>query len=704
MLSRTSRIRRTPLLAALGIGALTLMAPAQSLAGPLHSIATGPTGLSLQSGNLVASLGDNSIRTTGPLSAGNRAGFRYCPPWANSTVRTLKTRSTRWHSTPHVGYLRVLGAGGEVGRITDAQQAYLDPVRTDSWNVDSRCATLEFYASGARSHAGIWTAQIVGAAVEDQQGPSVTGVSAAQGWIMGSSTPITLDTADNGLGQQPVSVSIGSVLTNAGNLASGRRTVNAGLGSLPDGQHAVTVTRTGFGWPAQSRSTQIKIDRTPPGAPYLSATTTAWTYVPVDISAPQTADGTGSGWKENQFSIDGGPWAASSGPRLTENGIHAVAARAVDHAGNASAARSLTVKIDRDNPSGSLTKARRVATGAAVATVAVSDSLSGVRAWTLLGGDGAILATGTGPGREVVITGLLGVHKLRLVAEDIAGNSAEVASANVDFGQGAMRPAPPPTLPADLGPAPQPTRLGVPVTGLAGARVQKGTPLPFWVRSIRGVGPRRAYALGGNAIRLRLAGVSRRARIGRRYVPLVRVTGNTGRRVVTGRFTTTSGSRLPYPYVVVRNPSGDIVQTRRGGKRGSFRLTVDKAKPGKWTVALWGRPERRFTILVRPAARLKTSLRKTTLNRHAVLKLTGRVTPAKDSRGRVVQLQWLDEGLDTPKWKPIVNARINRQGRLLLRYRFRRAGGYSVRMRVVVLGSPGSPTLRTAPHAITVLP
>jgi len=228
--------------------------------------------------------------------------------------------------------------------------------------------------------------------------------------------------------------------------------------------------------------------------------------------------------------------------------------------------------------------------------------------------------------------------------------------------------------------------------------------LPFWVRSIRGVGARRVYALDAAKVELKLGGVSRQARIGKRRVPLVHVVGNKGKRRVTARFTTASGSRIPYPYAIVRNAGGDIVHARRGGRNGRFRFTVDKSRPGKWTVALWGRPELRTTILVRPAAQLRTSLRNMTISRNAAIKVAGRVTPASQSRGRVVQLQWLDDSSRKRTWRPIVNTRVNRKGRLLLRYRFRRSGGYTVKMRVAVLGSPGTPSLRTTPKSITVLP
>jgi hypothetical protein len=425
----------------------------------------------------------------------------------------------------------------------------------------------------------------------------------------------------------------------------------------------------------------------------------------VRVKAARTADGTGSGWRHNQFSIDGGSWTPSAGLSISADGVHTVAVRAQDAAGNSSGANTVTVKIDRGTPSGSLTKARRIADRVAVLTVLAADPLSGVRSWRLVGDGGTTLALGTGSGRKVVLTGLSGRRTLRLLVEDVAGNGAEVARAVIDFGSSvARKSAAPPAVPADLGPAPKPTRLGVPARGLAGARIVKGTPLPFWVRSIRGVGSRRAYALDSAALRLKLGGAVRHARVGKRRIPLIRVSGKAGRRAVTGHFATASGSRLPYPYVVVRDPRGDITKTRRGGRRGNFRVTVDRTRPGKWTIALWGRPERRFSVLVRPAARLRTSLRKTTLQRHALLRVTGRVTPSKEGRGRVVQLQWLDESAGARRWRPAVNTRVRRNGSLQVAYRFRRAGGYTVKMRVVVLSSPGSPSLRTRPREVTILP
>ncbi len=53
-------------------------------------------------------------------------------------------------------------------------------------------------------------------------------------------------------------------------------------------------------------------------------------------------------------------------------------------------------------------------------------------------------------------------------------------------------------------------------------------------------------------------------------------------------------------------------------------------------------------------------------------------------------LQATRPGLPTPRGL----VRVNRKGKFALRYRFRRAGGYSVKMRVVMLGSPGTPSLQ----------
>ena len=697
--------RRRAALAALGAGATLLALPLPALAGPIHTLSASPTGLSGAAGNLLASTADNSIRTTGPVAAGHRAGVRYCSPWANSTVRTLSTRTSRWHADPHIGYIRVLGASGEAGRIPESQQGYQGSLLAREWSLNSPCATLEFYASGAKSHSGIWTAQIVAATIEDHQGPSVSGVSAPQGWITGNAVPVSFATADNGLGQGGVLVSVGSAVTDAGNLALGARTVSAGLGGLPDGRHTVTVSRAGVGWPAHAGSTQVSIDRTPPAAPTPRPATTAWSKDPVAVSAAATGDGTGSGWKENQLSIDGGLWASGNRVIVSTDGVHTVAARAVDRAGHISSARTATVRIDRGAPGGRLVGVRRVAPGAVVATVSVADARSGIASWTLLDGT-RVLASGTGAGREIIITGLAGTRQLRLVAKDVAGNSATVATTSVDFGAGGASAvtAAPPQVAADLGPAPPYMRLGIPREGLAGARIAKGTPIPFWTRRIRGIGTRRAYALNGVAVRLKLKGITTRARVGRRAVPLVRVSGSSNRRVVRARFTTASGSPLPYPYVIVRDPDGEIVETRRGGRRGHLRFRVDRRQAGRWTLELWGRPSRRFAIVVRPGARITTSLRAMTIPSRSRISVTGRVRPASRARGHVVQLQWLDETAGARGWRPIVNGRVRRDGRFALRYRFRRAGGYAVKMRVVMLGSPGMRSLRTSPRAVTVLP
>jgi len=687
---------RTGAVVVTGLAGL-VVAPA-ALAGPTHDLAIVP-GASSSEGALVANVGDLSIRTTGPTGSGDRAGFVYCTPWPNSKVTGLYTNIARWHES-FTGVMRTRGMT-EIWRTSDASIPR-GPSTQAAWRDGDygACGVLELLLTGAlHVHKGIWTAQVTRAKVEDLEGPAVGGVTAPTNWATGSVVPVSFDSSDNGLGNGGIAVNIAGAATLPGNLPTGRRTVNASLEGVPDGVHTITVSRTGHGWPTASSHEQVKVDRTPPAVPAPSPSSGAggWTRDPVTIRTHATSDGAGSGWKENQFAINKGAWEARGETwTIGASGTHVIGARAVDLANHASAARMITVKIDRDAPVAEF-EVDALGNGRAIVAVRASDGHSGVAKWELADAAGTTLATGDTT-KTFAVRGLRGTTSLRLTVDDVAGNRRVATTGNIRF-----TPLPSANLdsrPANPEKAPNPIQIGVPRSGLAGATSDGSAPLPYWERRLPGLGIKRAYALNRAGVKLKLSGVTRRARVGGKTIPVVAIPGNKRARKVTGRFITGRGTPIPYAYVIVRDRDGVIRATATAGRRGSFKLTLKKRFGNRLTLAIWGRPERKFNIVVQPRAKLTTSLRKTTI-RNRRLVVTGKMLPKKGNTRRLVQLQFKD---DQGRWRPIVGGRTNARGEYRLRYRFTRRGGYTVPLRVVAPGYPGQPSLRTRPRLITVAP
>ena len=158
-----------------------------------------------------------------------------------------------------------------------------------------------------------------------------------------------------------------------------REKATVSLGELPEGTTTVTARAISGAAVAASElgRTEVGVDRS---APTLTLAPTAgeqprreeWFPKPIELLAKATDQAALSGMTpapeaepaENggyvEYQVDGGApqrvRGASASISLAEDGIHAVSARAVDVAGNASAPQTLSYRIDRHRPTGSLVR------------------------------------------------------------------------------------------------------------------------------------------------------------------------------------------------------------------------------------------------------------------------------------------------------------------------------------------------------------
>ncbi|AWN40213.1 Ig-like domain-containing protein [Methylobacterium durans] len=122
--------------------------------------------------------------------------------------------------------------------------------------------------------------------------------------------------------------------------------------SLADGQHTVSVKHTdAAGNVSAARSLTFTLDTTAPGAPNVALTTDTGASQSDRITsdAHVTATATQAG-ASLSYSLDGGTFGGSYDPASLADGVHTLAVRQTDLAGNASAAAYLTFTLDRGAP------------------------------------------------------------------------------------------------------------------------------------------------------------------------------------------------------------------------------------------------------------------------------------------------------------------------------------------------------------------
>lgn len=786
-----------------GVGLAALPAPA--LAGPTVDVAApGPTpsarvgAFYTEPGAIKGARGANVV-----FQAGDRAGHSYCNTHGPGTrIVGAKYLARRWHTQHITGRLRILGETGQVWSATNNDLAHGATFNGWAPATSAGCVAIEWHQTG-RSVGGpgwnpVFTAQLTHLRIEDLQGPRVTAVQGPTGWITGGTATVSWASDDNRLLRGATGVTVVGREVTRGDAPNGPVRATLDLSHLDDGDdHVATVWRRGASWPTATSPLRLKIDRTPPGVP-TPGPLVGWSRNP-GLSVDPTQDAL-SGFREIQVRADGGGWERLASRSAFPDGVHRIALRSVDVAGNVSAPVERTFRVDTTPPAARLA-ARSSGPGTAALDIAgTGDATSGVARWTVRRGgpDGIVVARSSDPRalREVRATN--GRHRFHIHVEDTAGNVAEAWSAPVRFddhapsvrisqlpsgwidgfrvvgtrdnrlaiqltdgiGESGIGPvqvqlrqragwkvvaryneAGAPRLGAgshrltiDLdvpgiasGPAEVRvvamdadhaalrgvTRsrrvlldldgvdyraLGIPDAGVAGARLDPASGVHVWdVTSPGGV---RFPLWDLDALappRLRVAGTRRTQRFRGRRIPLKRtVVGRVVR--VAGRVSGPTGGGLGGVVVLLRDPQRRTVARTTTGPRGGFALSGRATRGGIWSTEAIGRGRlvSRFALRVRPRLRLSANRREVPAGGRVVLR--GSVVPRRGSYAKTVQLQFRDGR----RWRPFANARIGRNGRYRLTYRFRRAGGYRVRIRAVMLRQADWPFTPGVARPITV--
>src|SRR5215207_2189954 len=274
----------------------------------------------------------------------------------------------------------------------------------------------------------------------DDTRPGAPDLSAADSWHNGGALPLAAS------GERPVSGIRGYRVRIGGREAVVASSVP--LDELPEGGTPVEVSAvSGAGVEGTAVRTTLKLDRSRPVAEADGAPD-GWSRVPVRLRLRGRDQPGLSGVRSLAWRVDDGEEASAEGDAgsvdVADDGRHTVSYRAIDGAGNVSAAYAVTVKVDRTPPETVAFEAPDPADPRRVRVV-VADRTSGIARGRIelrrAGADWRRVATTLEQDRLVALlddaTLRAGAYELRALVTDVAGN-ATVGTRRVDGSPAAL--------------------------------------------------------------------------------------------------------------------------------------------------------------------------------------------------------------------------------------------------------------------------
>ncbi|OXM82388.1 OmpL47-type beta-barrel domain-containing protein [Paenibacillus rigui] len=293
--------------------------------------------------------------------------------------------------------------------------------------------------------AGNISATSTGTVKIDRTAPSVAVINPASGGWTSSNVSVTMTAgADSGSGVSRVEYSLSGATT------LGWTTYIGAVAIAAEGQTTVSARTVDQAGNNSTVSTSVvSIDKTAPGAPALSpSTSTPWTSAAsLSVTATAGTDAGGSGVNRTEYQLSGATtlgWTTYTGPVvITAEGPTTVSARSVDFAGNVSATVTVGVNLDRSAPAVPTIQPSTTAWSSSNVSVTIT-------AGTDTGGSGVNRAEYSLSGATMLgwtaVTGAVtvsaeGQTTVSARTVDNAGNVSTVAAANVRIDKTA------PTLP-----------------------------------------------------------------------------------------------------------------------------------------------------------------------------------------------------------------------------------------------------------------
>ncbi|WP_010496568.1 OmpL47-type beta-barrel domain-containing protein, partial [Paenibacillus elgii] len=367
------------------------------------------------------------------------------------TAPVVSPATLQWTSAPNVA-VTITGGTDSGGSGMNRTEYSLTGATTLGWTTYT--GPLSITAEGqttvsARTVDNAGNRSIIASTVVkiDRTAPTAPTLSASAGSWTNSDVTVTITggTDSGGSGVNRTEYSLTGATTLAWTAYTGPVTITA------EGQTTVsTRTVDNVGNISVTASTVVKIDRTAPTAPTLSASAGSWTNSDVTVTITGGTDSGGSGVNRTEYSLSGATtfaWTTYTGPvTITAEGQTTVSARTVDNAGNFSSVSSTVVRIDRTPPAAPIITAplagavlsnnKPTVTGTTEANATLNVTLDG-------GASSTVTADGSGRWSYTPASALAdGIHKVKAVAKDVAGNESP-ASAEISFTIDTQPPAPP---------------------------------------------------------------------------------------------------------------------------------------------------------------------------------------------------------------------------------------------------------------------
>lgn len=239
-------------------------------------------------------------------------------PWGGTAIESIAFGGVRWHDQATSIALEVLGDGGPVWGVAEADLPR-GPAAPKAYLVGLRAQTagLRLRQTESRQQPNrVWSIVDPTINIRDLEAPTIALRGLPADWVTGNEIRVDWSVADNlgsdGIGQQRIFVANQPKWTGAP--GQGAHGVVFGLGDIPDGVHQARLETDGDGTaPAATQTGVVRIDRTPPsarvdiapsGPDRVRLTTSvadatsgvrAWTLRAGGIAGPVVASGTATG-------------------------------------------------------------------------------------------------------------------------------------------------------------------------------------------------------------------------------------------------------------------------------------------------------------------------------------------------------------------------------------------------------------------------
>jgi hypothetical protein len=276
MALRIIRRRAIVLLALSGGAALGVASPASATDGSLYSFGLSAlTAQAVPDGQCSVAQTGASFGVTCPPVGTSLTGTKWQidlrTPASGSVIEAFSWRAVRFHQTATSIAMQVLGDGGLVWQVAEADIPR-SPAQPKPYQVGLRAltASLRLSQTEARQQPNrVWTFLDPTILVRDLEPPAARWTGVPAGWVTAGQARVEWLTSDNfgsdGIGQQRISV--GGRVLYAAAPGAGSHVADIDLSALPDGVQTLRLEADGDGTAGSGlQDATLRIDRTPPAA------------------------------------------------------------------------------------------------------------------------------------------------------------------------------------------------------------------------------------------------------------------------------------------------------------------------------------------------------------------------------------------------------------------------------------------------------